>query len=100
MMDTVITYLCVVIIVSLHLLNVYLSYLIMPLFYEGVKYRLILPATKSILFFLFCYTSIVTDIVLFNVMVYRFLVYKNMIILAIFVVAFAHAFNERKLKDG
>lgn len=61
----------------------YVSYISVFVIVQGFKFRLIIPLAKALSFIIFCYISIITDVVLFVLPKTPIIVVKNFFLLAL-----------------
>lgn len=59
----------------------YMSYFTASVLHKGVTYRLAMPILKAVVFILLCYTSIISDVILFNDSMYNVVIVKNGLLL-------------------
>jgi len=60
-----------------YVIALYMSYIVSFDLYIGIKYKLIRPIIISVGFILFCYISIISDIILFSYLLYLQIALKN-----------------------
>lgn len=75
----------------LYIILLYASYLSSITLYNGIKYKLALPTLRASSFILFCYISIITDVVLFDASMYVTVMSKNGILLVLSAISFVYA---------
>lgn len=75
----------VIVTVLLYSTLAYISYVSVFIAVKGLKFNLISPLLKSLVFIIFCYTSIISDVMLFLLAKSPYIVIKNSFLLVLIV---------------
>lgn len=77
----------------------YMSFFVASTLHSGITYGLSLTVLKSVVFILLCYTSIISDVVLFRLRMYDRITQKNGFLLLLVAASLIYAKDGKDIGD-
>lgn len=79
---------------------VYTTYISCAILYKGIKHKLVIPTIKTVSFIIFCYTSIISDVILFSATMYVYIAAKNGLLSVLAVLSITYAVSRKEKEHG